>query len=201
MPANSPDERPARNLSHVCGRRTFYTAIRTAGDLLISYDLASGGTVPVISYRKWLESGGGQTASVLCEASASFPCWGKAQAIDNSQNATVKAAVNTTQVADGANTLSAFMFGEALINLEGSGILPLPSSSSQCVAFGMAYLKSRSSSSFTAEIKDFIAPMLVDISNCPDKVVKNSVSSINGTLVSPDGNNTGTITITLVPQQ
>jgi hypothetical protein len=35
-----------------------------------------------------------------------------------------------------------------------------------CTAFGSAFLKSRSSSSFPAEVKDFIAPQPVNISNC-----------------------------------
>ena len=35
-----------------------------------------------------------------------------------------------------------------------------------CEAFGSAFLKSRSSASFTAEVKDFVAPVSVNISNC-----------------------------------
>ena len=35
-----------------------------------------------------------------------------------------------------------------------------------CVTYGSVYLKSRSSDSFTAELKDFIAPIPTSISNC-----------------------------------
>ena len=36
----------------------------------------------------------------------------------------------------------------------------------ECVAFGSAYLKSRSSDSFTAALKDFIAPIQTNFSQC-----------------------------------
>jgi uncharacterized surface anchored protein len=58
-------------------------------------------------------------------------------------------------------------FGEAAINLSkagpgGTSIFP----TGQCVNFASAYLKSRSSASFTAELKDFIAPANANITNC-----------------------------------
>src|SRR5262249_59729437 len=57
--------------------------------------------------------------------------------------------------------------GEAAIDLTAAGVFP-PNS---CEHFGSAYVKSRSSASFTAEMKDFIAPTTVHISNCPDITV------------------------------
>ena len=42
-----------------------------------------------------------------------------------------------------------------------------------CVSFGSAYLKSRSSDSFTAALKDFIAPTPTGLNNCGSlKIVK-----------------------------
>ena len=35
-----------------------------------------------------------------------------------------------------------------------------------CLTFGAAYLKSRSSDSFTAALKDFVPPVAVNVSNC-----------------------------------
>ena len=64
-----------------------------------------------------------------------------------------------------------FTFGEAAISFEalfGSG----------CGTFGSAYLKSRSSDSFTAEIKDFIAPEKVQISNCPSALTTTATASV-----------------------
>ncbi|MBA3572215.1 MAG: hypothetical protein H0W34_09625, partial [Pyrinomonadaceae bacterium] len=51
-------------------------------------------------------------------------------------------------------------FGEASISF--SALL----GSSTCGSFGSAYLKSRSSDSFTAALKDFVPPTQVSISNC-----------------------------------
>ncbi len=45
--------------------------MRTAGDVLIQYDLANGGTNPQLFLSRWLTSGAGS----LCEASNSTPCW------------------------------------------------------------------------------------------------------------------------------
>jgi hypothetical protein len=54
-------------------------------------------------------------------------------------------------------------FGEAGINLTGSDIFP----TDKCENFGAATLKSRSSgNSFTSELKDFIAPIPINITNC-----------------------------------
>lgn len=72
--------------------------------------------------------------------------------------------------------MSTRTFGEAAINLTDSGILPANS----CSGFGRAYLKSRSSDSFTAALKDFIAPIPVNISNCGKIVNQNgSVTAQN----------------------
>ena len=58
-------------------------------------------------------------------------------------------------------------FGEAAIDLTAAGILD----PTKCQSFGKAYLKSRSSDSFTAAVKDFIAPINVNINNCkPDTI-------------------------------
>jgi hypothetical protein len=60
-------------------------------------------------------------------------------------------------------------FGEAGIDLQAAGIF----STSVCEHFGDAWLKSRSSgSSFTSEMKDFIAPLPVNITNCGTIVIK-----------------------------
>ena len=71
-------------------------------------------------------------------------------------------------------------FGEAAINLTAAGVFP----PGTCTAFGSAFLKSRSSASFPAEIKDFIAPQPVNISNC-GRIIINKV-----TIPSPDPTDT-----------
>jgi len=81
--------------------------------------------------------------------------------------------VNTNSVTDpvapdAPRTLDALTFGEAAINLTAANVFP----PGQCVNFASAYLKSRSSSSFNAELKDFIAPASASISNCGKIVIK-----------------------------
>ncbi len=63
-------------------------------------------------------------------------------------------------------------FGEAAVNLTDSGIIPAGS----CKSFGAAYLKSRASDSFTAAVKDFIAPVPVSISNCGQIIIRKVTS-------------------------
>ena len=60
------------------------------------------------------------------------------------------------------------LFGELAINLTAAGIFP----PGVCRNFASAFAKSRaSSSSFVNELKDFIAPIPIDVSNCGDVTV------------------------------
>ena len=77
-------------------------------------------------------------------------------------------SVNSTTVNDSVLlpsdpvSLAPGEFGEAAINLTAAGVFP----PGTCRAFGSAMMSSRASSSFGAELKDFIAPVPVNISNC-----------------------------------
>src|SRR5262245_41011056 len=136
------------------------TPVRSAGDVLIKYDLSQGGTNPTLGYHLWVTTG---NAATVCEANNTVPCWGKVQSLSGNFEGSINTVVVSDPVPPGApRSLSARTFGEAAINLTDSGILP-PGS---CTGFGRAYLKSRSSDSFTAAVKDFIAPIPVSISNC-----------------------------------
>ncbi len=79
-------------------------------------------------------------------------------------------AINTSTIpsadSDGLGALDPRTFGEASIDL--AAIFD-PGS---CESFGSAYLKSRSSDSFTAAMKDFIAPQPVNISNCGSVIIR-----------------------------
>jgi hypothetical protein len=122
------------------------TPVRTAGDLLIIYDLSQGGTNPTLSIRTWNGSS-----------------WGPATDLTASTKAT--GSINTATIpdadSDGLGAHSPRTFGEAQIAL--SSIFTDPN---VCKSFGSAYLKSRSSDSFTAALKDFVPPVPVNISNC-----------------------------------
>jgi Prealbumin-like fold domain len=149
------------------------TPTRSENDLLITYDLAKGGVSPTLSFHKWILSG-------ACENNGSNPpCWGAHQSL---QSTTSEGAINDPTnnpsgspagsvvdpiAPDAPRTLSPRTFGEASINLTDSNIFP-----SGCTHFGSAFLKSRSSSEFSADLKDFIAPNPVNISNCGTIIIR-----------------------------
>ena len=120
------------------------TPVRTTGDLLITYDLSNGGTKPTLGKRTWNGSD-----------------WGDYQPFSD---AVAAGSINTSAIpaeeSDGLGSQSPRTFGEASIRL--SAILP----PSGCTTFGSAYLKSRSSDTFNSALKDFVAPEVVDVTNC-----------------------------------
>ena len=158
------------------------TPVRTAGDILVRYDLAQGGTVPELGFHQWVTVGNPAT---VCEASNTVPCWGTFQEL----SADVAAAINTVSVTEpiAGGSLSPRTFGEARINLQTSGIFE----PGVCRLFGSAYLKSRSSDAFTSELKDFIAPIPVQITNCAP-VTLNNTAWASATNFAPSGGNLGT---------
>ena len=138
------------------------TPVRSEGDVLIQYDLAQGGTNPQLFLSRWVITGPGS----LCEASNSTPCW--SDRINLSAAGDAAGSINTSAIpvadSDGlttVNPISPRTFGEAQIDFAA-----FAGGGDECVAFGSAYLKSRSSDSFTSALKDFIAPLTLNISTC-----------------------------------
>jgi hypothetical protein len=133
------------------------TLVRTAGDILITFDFGGSGN-PTLGLLKWVTTG----ATSQCFSANKLPCWGNR--VDLSAAGFADGAVNSTTVLDPiANvSLPAGTFGEAAVNLTAAGVFP----AGTCEALGSAFLKSRSSASFPAEVKDFVAPQPVNISNC-----------------------------------
>ena len=135
---------------------------RTNGDILINYLFQGQGT-PTVNFRLWQ----GTQWSAPVDASAFS-----------------EAAINGVPVANIAgqnpNPIPAAQFGELAINLTAAGVFP----PGVCEAFGSAYVKSRSSTSFQSEIKDFVAPVSLNIANCAGIIVKKV------TVPSPDPTNT-----------
>lgn len=122
---------------------------RTINDVLINYAFQGGSNTPTLTKRAW-------TGTV----------WGPATTIAGtcSEGATNSSPVNDTLGSPPNPVVSrpAQQFGEAAINLTCAGIVP----PNACEPFASMYVKSRSSTSFTSEIKDFIAPISVRGSNC-----------------------------------
>jgi Prealbumin-like fold domain len=122
------------------------TLVRTAGDLLVTYDFLGGAQKPTLGIRTW-------TGSV----------WGPATAISAAVGeAEVNRGGSVSTASIGGGTVPAFAFGEANINLTAAGVVP----ANACEGFSSIFVKSRSSDSFSAALKDFIAPTPVSISNC-----------------------------------
>ncbi len=164
------------------------TPLRTPGDRLITYDLSKGGTVPSISIRTWSGS-----------------AWGAATVISSGTNALALGSVNTALIpatetaGTSLGSLDPFTFGETSV-----AFAALFQGSGTCGSFGSAYLKSRSSDSFTSEIKDFVGPEPVHISNCTTLTTSASASvtigqsiSDTATLSGATSNATGGITFKL----
>ena len=141
------------------------TPVRTAGDLLIQYDLSQGGTNPILSLSRWVTTG----ATSQCQASNSLPCWSTKTNLSAAGDAA--GSINTSAIpsadSDGLGNVSARTFGEAQLDFDA-----LTGGTSQCVSFGSAYLKSRSSDSFTAAVKDFIAPTPLNLNNCGGVIIR-----------------------------
>jgi hypothetical protein len=152
------------------------TLNRTAGDILITFDFTNGGGNPVLGLLKWVTTG----ATSQCFSANALPCWGNR--VNLSAAGFAEGAVNASTVTDPiANvSLPGLTFGEAAVNLTAAGVFP----AGTCEALGSAFLKSRSSASFPAEVKDFIAPQPVNISNCGTIIIKKV------TIPSPDPTST-----------
>jgi hypothetical protein len=128
--------------------------VRTIGDLLIEYRIEQGGAVATIKVREWTGS-----------------AWGPA--VDLTAAAQAAGTINSTSIpvaeSDGlatTNPLSPRTFGEAQLDLD------FVFDEGSCESFGSAFLKSRASDSFTSQLKDFIRPVPVNITNCGTVIIR-----------------------------
>jgi Prealbumin-like fold domain len=141
------------------------TPVRTAGDVLIQYDLSQGGVNPTLWISRWVTTG----ANSQCEGSGSkVPCWSDKVNLTAAGDAV--GSINTSAIdaadSDGLGNISPRTFGEAQIDFDA-----LSGGEDECVSFGSAYLKSRSSDSFTSALKDFIPPLTLNFDNCGDLTI------------------------------
>jgi hypothetical protein len=151
------------------------TLNRTAGDLLVTFDF-SGSGAPTLGLLRWTTTG----SASQCFSASALPCWGNR--LNLSAAGYAEGAVNSTDVSDSMlaaspRTLPTGTFGEAAINLTDAGVFP----AGGCTTFGSAFLKSRSSTSFTSEVKDFVAPQSVHVSNCGTISITKVTENGNGT--------------------
>jgi hypothetical protein len=123
------------------------TLVRSTGDLLVNYLFQGQGT-PQVQIRKW-------TATSATTGSWSAPTAGVVA------EAAISALSQANPFGD-PNPVPAGQFGEAAIDLTASGIIPQGS----CVGFSSAYVKTRASTSFSSELKDYLPPQHVNINTC-----------------------------------
>jgi hypothetical protein len=146
------------------------TPVRSPGDLLIVYELTKGGTIPELFAFRWYDATNGPTdnPALDCEASHSYPCWGGRTSLTDAAgaNGSINSSFIPASESAGLGDLDPRTFGEASIDLS------LVFDPTKCESFGSAYLKSRSSDSFTSAMKDFIAPLTTTISNCGTVIIR-----------------------------
>ena len=124
------------------------TLNRTDGDLLFLYDFTGSGS-PTVRVFSWVTTG--PKSQCAAGGSQNVPCW-KADA---------------TPIAE-ASISGNGLFGEAVIDLQASGLVP----SGSCEAFQQAWAKARSSTSLTSTMKDYIAPGPSNLNTCGATAVK-----------------------------
>jgi uncharacterized protein affecting Mg2+/Co2+ transport len=137
---------------------------RTEGDLLISYQVASGGSPPNVDIvvHRW---------HTLTQDANGCALTGSVTEITPGPDA--QGGVNAADIPNfltAAPTMAEGTFGEASINL--SGILDSVVGASPCFDFGEISMESHASTSFTSDLKDYIGPLPVVVANCKLNVDK-----------------------------
>ncbi|MFJ2757157.1 collagen binding domain-containing protein [Nocardioides sp. NPDC087217] len=135
--------------------------VRTAGDLLIEYAIDQGGSRADISARRWTGTAWGPTTDLDVPSAT---CGGAPCAAGTINSSPIPAADSDGLIASGSK--QARTFGEAQLDLR---LLFQPN---KCTSFGSAMLKSRSSDSFTSQLKDFVAPVGINLQNCGQVIIR-----------------------------
>jgi hypothetical protein len=135
--------------------------VRTAGDLLIEYAIDQGGSRADITARTWTGTAWGAPADL----DVNSPLCGNAPCAAGTINSSpIPAAESDGLIASGSKEPRTF--GEAQLDLR---LLFQPN---KCTSFGSAMLKSRSSDSFTSQLKDFVAPVGINLQNCGQVIIR-----------------------------
>ena len=144
---------------------------RREGDILVTYEI-SGNTADVY-LRRWhtgttdLASGCDRTGSI--EASGAV-----------TDNVEAQGAINPApidNVLGGPATIPAFRFGEAALDLDA---LLGPEFAHGCYAFSSIWMHSRSSTSYTSQMQDYVAPKAIDLRTCAAEGTKFFDLNANG---------------------
>jgi len=132
---------------------------RTDGDLLVEYAIDQGGARASITGRFW-DGSAGEWGPVVDLDAPNPLCDDNPCAVG-----TINQSVIPANEADGLGEKQPRTFGETQIDLD------LIFEADKCTTFGSAMLKSRSSDSFTSQLKDFIAPIPINLQNCGKVII------------------------------
>ncbi len=135
--------------------------VRTVGDLLIEYSLDQGGSRAEITARTWNGTAWGAPADLDVPSAT---CGGQPCAAGTINTSPIPAAESDGLLLAGQKDPRTF--GEAQLDLR---LLFQPN---KCSSFGSAMLKSRSSDSFTSQLKDFVAPVPINLQNCGQVIIR-----------------------------
>jgi Prealbumin-like fold domain len=140
-------------------------------DLLINYDLQGGASTPTLTIQRWQGTAWGQLQTLTSANSE-----GKINCVSTGAGGTCPngaGAISAPNSGPFNQAIAATRFGEAAIDLTAIGIIPNQNDpNAGCLAFGSAYVKSRSSSAFTSQMKDYSAPIALDLDTCGSIEIK-----------------------------
>lgn len=130
---------------------------RTVDDLLIEYAIDQGGARAAVFVRTWDGAAWGPAEAL----DASTACGGGPCAVG-----TISQSVIPAVDSDGLGEKQPRTFGEAQLDLR------FIFDDAKCVSFGSVMVKSRSSNAFSSQLKDFITPIPIDLTNCGKVIVR-----------------------------
>ena len=134
--------------------------VRTTGDLLIEYAIDQGGSRADITVRTW----DGTKWGAPTDLDQPNPLCGNAPCAAGTINSSpIPAADSDGLISTGQ--MAPRTFGEAQIDLR------LIFQANKCTTLGSSMLKSRSSDSFTSQLKDFVSPVPLSITNCGKVII------------------------------
>ena len=138
---------------------------RRDGDILVSYEIS--GTEAEVFLRRW--STGVTDAASGCDRTGTIEPFTTVQ-----DNVEVQGAINRVKIANhlpgsfGAE-IPAVQFGEVALDLDA---LLGQAFEGGCYAFGSIWMHSRSSTSYTSQMQDYVAPAPIDLRTCAAEGVK-----------------------------
>ena len=173
------NQNPQQNAAPVGGGA--WTLTRTVGDLLFDFDITPGSTI--IAYSQWEAN----SVANSCPNGDAY-CWTAEQTLSNAQaavfmgpnkNSTMHDPLNGQDIPNGG-------FGEMGLDLTAAGLF----NPGICTNFASVWVKGRSSGSGgTSELKSFMSPTPIDLSNCanPGIVTTASATALPAGSISDSG--------------